>query len=233
VKAILAKKVLIYAIFVVAHGLSVLFAFIGCAVLFGQQLVSLLNASSLTYPLVVLQLYSLSIPLLLVFSLNILWQARSYGSITLASQRVILTFVVGITLPLLFFAMLMFLLPPARITSSGLLIYLLILALFSSFSLFVFLIIITSLAAEKPSQFARGILSDSKFWVIFILSLVLLFLSLYPVIEAQTLEGLLPQTYDETFRRSIVSGLLAFPVALVLPLFPWVFEYFGSRHSAR
>jgi hypothetical protein len=231
-EASLEKKILSYVAFAVAYGLSLFLVFTGCAVIFGQQLLGLLISSPPTHLPITLQLFSLSIPLLLVLSLNVLWYARSYGSMTSNSQRVVLAVIVGITLPLPFIADLLLLLPSAWIASYGIPIYLLALVLYSSISLLIFLTIITSLVAQKPKHFALSVLSQSKFWAAFLLSLFLLFLSLYPVVDAQTLEGLLPQTYDETIRRSFVSGLFALPVALVLPLFPWAFEYFGSRPSS-
>lgn len=224
------KNVLIYVSFVAAYGLSVFFAFTGCALFYQRQLVSILFSSFPMYPFVALQLFSLSIPLLFFLSLNILFYARSYGSITPSSQRMVLIAVVGITLLLHFIVILLQIMFPSWMAYSNLFIYLLAVGLYSSVSLFIFLIIITSLAAEKPSQFALNILSQSRLWAAFILILFLLILSMFPVIAAQTIESLLPQTYDETLRRSIVSGLFALPVALVLPLFPWAFEYFGSRH---
>lgn len=223
-----AKKVLVFAAFVVAYGLAVFFAFTGCAVFFGQQLASLLLSGFPTYSFVVL-----TFPLLLIFSLNVLWHAKSYESITRNRWRIVLTIVVGIVLPLLILTLPLFLLSSAWSASYGYFATLLAVAIYTSISLFVYLITITSLAAEKPIQFASDLLLKPKFWATFILLLSLLVLSLFPVIDAQTLEGLLPQPYDEILRRSIVSGLFALPVAVVLPLFPWASEYFGSRHNIR
>lgn len=218
-----------YMAFGAAYCATTAILLLGPVFIFESRLVSLIYYQLSGYN--ILMIYLLVLPFLIVFALNFYSFGVTLGIMTEKMSRVLL----GIAVSVLVASAEIFLAIWANnsiqaafwasityVVTGALLILILIMAH----------TLVTVMAfTDSPMNTTKRIVSDPTFWFAFPIVLGLLLLSLYPVFEAQTLEGLLPQPFQDNLRRSLVELILVIPTCFLIPALPWIIQNAAAREA--
>lgn len=172
----------------------------------------------LKYPL---RAFVFSLPLLLTISLNTTWFSRLLCSRHAPLGRQAIGSACGLGAAILFFiSFYSSLIIP---WFAFILVYIFVL---------VYMLIITSFTSRIPREFIRACLSDDEFWVMYNVIFFVLVATIIPLV-IRTVSGMYQIYGPENILQRWVVGIApwAIPAALVMPVFPLAFEYFGCKNS--
>ncbi|TFG13442.1 hypothetical protein EU537_06120 [Candidatus Thorarchaeota archaeon] len=211
-----------YLAFAVAYCATTAILLLGPVFILEDRLVALIYYQMGGYDILIL--YLLVLPFLTLFASNFYSFGMEFGTITENKSRVLLGIIISVVVASAEIFLAIWVNNSIQSAYWESMTYvvtgaLLILTLIMAHTL------VTVMAfTDTPRRTAKRIVSDPTFWFAFPIILGLLLLSLYPVFEAQTLEGLLPQPFQDDFCRSIVELFLVIPTCFLIPALPWIMQ---------
>lgn len=218
-----------YLGFAVAYCITTAIILLGPVFILETRLVALLYYQMSGYDILIL--YLLVLPFLIVFAVNFYSFGIKLGIMTEKKSRVILGIAISVVIASAEIFLAIWANNSLQAAYWASMTYVVTGALLILTLILVHTLVTIMALTDSPLRTGRRIVSDPILWFAFPILLGLLLLSLYPVFEAQTLEGLLPQPFQDNLQQSIVEFFLIIPTCFLIPALPWVIQH-AAAHQA-
>ena len=218
-----------YLAFALAYCITTAIILLGPVFILEKRLVTLLYYQMSGYDILII--YLLVLPFLIVFAINFYSFGMTLGIMTEKKVRVLLGITISVVVASAEILLAIWANNSLQAAYWASMTYVVTGTLLILTLILVHTLVTVMAFTDSPLKTGKRILSDPILWFAFPIVLGLLLLSLYPVFEAQTLEGLLPQPFQDNLRRSMVEFFLVIPTCFLIPALPWVIQHAAAHET--